>query len=161
MRYLSNARHVVFYLANGWVDSKVHQYRTRDGDPMNAHSQTFGTPSIPRTTPSISMRSIGFRIWCRHWSERKRPTRLSSCRFLMANYSAYQRKTTNGLPDSEAVGGSRTNRESSLECGRNSDGLLCRIRNDRCCRSHEQPSMNRSVWALRRNRRLFDLDNHG
>lgn len=37
MRYLANARHVVFYLANGWVDTKAQQYRSRDGDPMNVH----------------------------------------------------------------------------------------------------------------------------
>ena len=37
IRYLANARHVVFYLANGWVDPKAQQYRSRDGDAMNVH----------------------------------------------------------------------------------------------------------------------------
>lgn len=37
LNYLANARHVVYYLANGWVDPKVQQYRTRDGNPMNVH----------------------------------------------------------------------------------------------------------------------------
>lgn len=34
---LLNARHVVFYLATGWVHEGVQQYRSRDGDSMNVH----------------------------------------------------------------------------------------------------------------------------
>ena len=56
MRYLANARHVVFYLANGWVDSKAQQYRARDGDPMNVHPQNLvPVPPIRRTRAESSM----------------------------------------------------------------------------------------------------------
>ena len=56
MRYLANARHVVFYLANGWVDSKTQQYRSRDGDPMNVHPLNLvPVPPITRTRASSSM----------------------------------------------------------------------------------------------------------
>lgn len=34
---LLNARHVIYYLATGWVHEGVQQYRSRDGDPMNVH----------------------------------------------------------------------------------------------------------------------------
>jgi hypothetical protein len=34
---LLNARHVVFYMATGWVHDDVQQYRCRDGDPLNVH----------------------------------------------------------------------------------------------------------------------------
>ncbi len=34
---LVNARHVLFYLATGWVHEGVQQYRSRDRDPMNVH----------------------------------------------------------------------------------------------------------------------------
>ncbi|MBC8453124.1 MAG: hypothetical protein H8D69_01485 [Chloroflexi bacterium] len=56
MRYLANARHIVFYLANGWVDSKAQQYRVRDGDPMNVHPQNLvPVPPIGRTRASSSL----------------------------------------------------------------------------------------------------------
>jgi hypothetical protein len=35
--HLANARHIVFYLATGWVHPRVQQYRAKDGDPMNVH----------------------------------------------------------------------------------------------------------------------------
>ncbi len=34
---LLNARHVIFYLATGWVHVDVQQYRSKDGDPGNVH----------------------------------------------------------------------------------------------------------------------------
>lgn len=36
-RQLINARHLVFYLANGWVHGEVQQYRARDRDPLNVN----------------------------------------------------------------------------------------------------------------------------
>lgn len=35
--HLANARHVIFYLATGWMHSRVQQYRARDGNPLNVH----------------------------------------------------------------------------------------------------------------------------
>jgi hypothetical protein len=56
MRYLANARHIVFYLANGWVDSKAQQYRVRDDDPMNVHPlNLIPTPPIARTRSNSSL----------------------------------------------------------------------------------------------------------
>jgi len=56
MRYLANARHIVFYLANGWVDSKAQQYKVRDGDPMNVHPQNLvPVPPIVRTRADSSL----------------------------------------------------------------------------------------------------------
>ena len=56
MRYLANARHVVFYLANGWVDTKAQQYRSRDGDPMNVHPLNLvPVPPIAITRSSSSL----------------------------------------------------------------------------------------------------------
>lgn len=53
MRYLANARHIVFYLANGWVDPRAQQYRSRDGDPMNVHLQNLvPVPPINKTRAS-------------------------------------------------------------------------------------------------------------
>lgn len=57
MRYLANARHVVFYLANGWVDPKAQQYRARDGDPMNVHPQNL----VP--VPPITRARNGSSLW--------------------------------------------------------------------------------------------------
>ena len=37
MTLLQNARHIVFYLAIGWVSENVQQYRAKDGDPLNVH----------------------------------------------------------------------------------------------------------------------------
>lgn len=46
---LVNARHVVFYLATGWVHEGVQQYRTRDGDPLNVHPDNLvPTPALER-----------------------------------------------------------------------------------------------------------------
>ncbi len=59
MRYLANARHVVFYLANGWVDSKAQQYRSRDGDPMNVHPQNLvPVPPIAKARSNSSLWSL-------------------------------------------------------------------------------------------------------
>ena len=56
MRYLANARHVVFYLANGWVDSKAQQYRSRDGNPMNVHPENLiPVPPIGKTRENSSL----------------------------------------------------------------------------------------------------------
>ncbi|MDA0597013.1 MAG: hypothetical protein O2921_08075 [Chloroflexi bacterium] len=56
MRYLANARHVVFYLANGWVDAKAQQYRARDSDPMNVHPQNIvPVPPIKWTRAESSL----------------------------------------------------------------------------------------------------------
>jgi hypothetical protein len=56
MRYLANARHVVFYLANGWVDTKAQQYRSRDGDPMIVHPLNLvPAPPIAITRSSSSL----------------------------------------------------------------------------------------------------------
>ena len=53
MHYLANARHIVFYLANGWVDPRAQQYRSRDGDPMNVHPQNLvPVPPINKTRAS-------------------------------------------------------------------------------------------------------------
>lgn len=49
MTQLLNARHVVFYLATGWVHEGVQQYRSRDGDPMNVHPDNL-VPVPPLTT---------------------------------------------------------------------------------------------------------------
>jgi hypothetical protein len=40
-RYLLNARHLVFYMATGWVSDDVQQYRTNDGDPLNIHPENL------------------------------------------------------------------------------------------------------------------------
>ncbi len=47
---LLNARHVVFYLATGWVPEDVQQYRTRDGDPLNIHPDNL-VPVPPLERP--------------------------------------------------------------------------------------------------------------
>jgi len=53
MRYLANARHIVFHLANGWVDPRAQQYRSRDGDPMNVPPQNLvPVPPINKTRAS-------------------------------------------------------------------------------------------------------------
>ena len=49
MQYLANARHVVFYLANGWVDPETQMYLAKDGDPLNVHPQNI-VPSPPKVT---------------------------------------------------------------------------------------------------------------
>lgn len=49
MQYLANARHIVFYLANGWVDPETQMYKVRDGDPLNVHPQNI-VPSSPKKT---------------------------------------------------------------------------------------------------------------
>ena len=47
---LLNARHVIFYLATGWVSQEVQQYRTRDGDPLNVHPDNIvPTPALSRS----------------------------------------------------------------------------------------------------------------
>ena len=59
MRYLANARHVVFYLANGWIDSKAQQYRSRDGDAMNVHPlNLIPVPPIAKSRTSSSLWSL-------------------------------------------------------------------------------------------------------
>ena len=59
MQYLANARHIVFYLANGWVDPKAQQYRARDGDPMNVHpANLVPVPPIGRARAESSMWSV-------------------------------------------------------------------------------------------------------
>lgn len=47
---LVNARHVVFYLATGWVHKEVQQYRARDGNPLNVHPDNL-VPVPPLQTP--------------------------------------------------------------------------------------------------------------
>ncbi len=54
---LLNARHVVFYLATGWVHEAVQQYRSRDGDPMNVH------PDNLAPTPPISSARANNNLW--------------------------------------------------------------------------------------------------
>ena len=49
MTQLLNARHVVFYLATGWVPEGVQQYRSRDGYPMNVHPDNL-VPLLPLVT---------------------------------------------------------------------------------------------------------------
>ncbi len=51
MTQLLNARHVIFYLATGWVPEGVQQYRTRDGDAQNVHPDNL----VP-TMPMVSVR---------------------------------------------------------------------------------------------------------
>ncbi len=50
---LLNARHVVFYLATGWVHEDAQQYRSRDGNPMNVHPDNL-VPVPPLTTPRVN-----------------------------------------------------------------------------------------------------------
>ena len=38
---LLNARHVIFYLATGWVHEGVQQYRSKDGDTENVHPENL------------------------------------------------------------------------------------------------------------------------
>lgn len=46
---LLNARHVVYYLATGWVHEGVQQYRSRDDNPMNVHPDNL-VPVPPLVT---------------------------------------------------------------------------------------------------------------
>ncbi|MDA1297831.1 MAG: hypothetical protein O3B04_07525 [Chloroflexi bacterium] len=54
---LLNARHVIFYLATGWVAADVQQYRTRDGDSLNIHPDNL----VP--TPPLNSRRKTNRFW--------------------------------------------------------------------------------------------------
>lgn len=66
VRYLANARHVVFYLAHGWVDSKAQQYRVRDGDPLNVHPENL-VPVPPITTSRKSSSLWGVKELRKHF----------------------------------------------------------------------------------------------
>ena len=50
---LVNARHVIFYLATGWVPGDVQQYRAKDGDPLNVHpANLVPMPPVRRARPT-------------------------------------------------------------------------------------------------------------